>query len=155
MATSCDKYQLKLLLGRGNWLLRAKRNMFFERSINIWAFFFWSTSELIVYASLWKMVNFVFIFPDVDSSARTICSYISYFQGTLSDFFAFSFVSRILLAQHPKHNFETETKNMKNPCIEVLVDTTAHNSLIIHSLFLLFCSSHEYSHSFKLTSPVL
>ena len=150
MATSCDKYQLKLLLGRGNWLVRAKRNMFFERSINTWAFFFWSTSELIVCASLWKMVNFVLIFSDVDSSARTICS--CSFQGTLSDFSLF-FVNRILLAQHPKHNFETETKNMKNPYIEVLVDITVHNSLIFHSLFLLFCSSHAPSGSFKLTSP--
>ena len=142
MATSCDKNQLKLLLGRGNWLLRAKRNMFFESSITTWAFFFWS-------------VNFLLIFTDVYSSARTISSCIYYFQGTLSDFFAFSFVSRILLAQHPKHNFETETKNMKNPHIEVLVDITAHNSLIIHSLFLLFCSSHASSGSLKLTSPVL
>ena len=154
METSCDKNQLKLLLGKGNCLLRAKINMFFESSITTWAFFS-DRLPKIVYASLWKMVNFVLIFSDVDSSAHTICSCISYFQRTLFDFSAFFFVSRILLAQNPKHNFETETKNMKNPCIEVLVDTTAHNSLIIHSLFLLFCSSHASSGSFKLTSPVL
>ena len=103
--------------------------------------FFCSTSELIVYASLWKMVNFVLIFSEVDSSARTICSCISYFHGTLSDFFAFSFVSEILLPRHPKSNFKKPTKNMKNPYIELLVDITAHNSLIFHSLFLLFCIS--------------
>ena len=76
--------------------------------------FFSDRLSKIVYSSLWKMVNFVLIFSEVDSSARTICSCISYFQGALSDFFAFSFVSEILLPRHPKSNFKTDKKHEKS-----------------------------------------
>ena len=151
MATSCDKNQWKLLLGKGNLLLLPKRSMFFERSINTWVLLS-NRLPKIVYASLWKMVNFALIFSEVDSSAHTICSCISYFQGTRSDFFRFFFVSQILLPRHTKNNFETETKKTWK---SIYWSFIRHNSLIFHALFLLFCSSHESSRTFKLTSPVL
>ena len=116
--------------------------------------FFWSTSEDCVRFSVeYGQFRINFLRRWQFCTHHLLVHFI--FSGYAFRFFRFFFVSRILLAQHPKHNFETETKNMKNPCIEVLVDITAINSLIFHSLFLLFCSSHASSGSFKLISPVL
>ena len=66
-------------------------------------------------------------------------------------FFSLFFVSQILLPRHTKNNFETETKTWK----PIYWSFIRHNSLIFHALILLFCSSHEYCLTFKLTSPVL
>ena len=140
MATSRDKNQLKLLLGKGNGLLRPKRNMFFERLTNSWAFFLIDfRTDCVRFSVEDGQICIDFLRSWQFCTHHLLVHFI--FSG-----YAFRFFSLfLLLVKFCYHNIQKAnlkpTKNMKNPYIELLVDITAHNSLIFHSLFLLFCSS--------------
>ena len=140
MATSRDKNQLKLLLGKGNGLLRPKRNMFFEGLSNNWAFFSdripnWLCTLL---CGRWSILYW-FSQKLTVLLAPSACAF-HIFRVRFPIFSLF-----LLLVKFCYHDIQKATlkptKNMKNPYIELVVDITAHNNLIFHSLFLLFCSS--------------